>query len=165
MKLRKLKLKDAPYMLEWMHDDSVVHDLNKNFSVMTIDDCNAFINNSVNENHIHMAIVDDEDQYMGTVSLKKINYEKKTAEFGITIRSVAMRKGYSIFAMRGMLGYAYQHGIQKVFWCVSPRNERALKFYDKNSFQKVSFKKIGSDVGYPEDKIKEFVWYQDGVSI
>ena len=29
MYLRELKDKDAPYMLEWMHDDSVVHTVNK----------------------------------------------------------------------------------------------------------------------------------------
>ena len=43
MKLRKLEEKDAPLMLEWMHDDSVVHNLATDFSKKTLDDCKKFI--------------------------------------------------------------------------------------------------------------------------
>lgn len=43
MKLRKLNRDDAGRMLEWMHDDSVVHDLSTDFSQKTIEDCLAFI--------------------------------------------------------------------------------------------------------------------------
>ena len=43
MRLRKLEEKDAPLMLEWMHDPDVVENLNKNFAAMTMDDCKRFI--------------------------------------------------------------------------------------------------------------------------
>ena len=36
MRLRKLQLKDAPLMLEWMHDESVVHDLHTDFASKSI---------------------------------------------------------------------------------------------------------------------------------
>ena len=36
MKLRKLELKDAPLMLEWMHDETVVEDLHTDFASKTI---------------------------------------------------------------------------------------------------------------------------------
>lgn len=32
MRLRNLELKDAPFMLEWMHDESVVENLRGRFS-------------------------------------------------------------------------------------------------------------------------------------
>ena len=43
MRLRKLEIKDAPYMLEWMHDSDVIRYMKKDFSAMTIEDCASFI--------------------------------------------------------------------------------------------------------------------------
>ena len=44
MKIRKLELKDAPFMLEWMHDESVVVNLRSDFLKKTLSDCINFIN-------------------------------------------------------------------------------------------------------------------------
>ena len=44
MNLRKLKEKDAPLMLEWMHDSSVTGGLKADFASKTIDDCKVFNN-------------------------------------------------------------------------------------------------------------------------
>lgn len=99
MKLRKLEMKDAPLMLEWMHDKSVVKDLRTEFTNKTLSDCVDFIKRSLNDtNNVHLAIVDDADEYMGTVSLK--NIEDYKAEFGITVRACAMGKGFSHYAMQ-----------------------------------------------------------------
>ena len=43
MKLRNLILEDAPLMLEWMHDKSVVAHLGTNFAEKTLADCQRFI--------------------------------------------------------------------------------------------------------------------------
>ena len=43
MKLRQLEFKDAPLMLEWMHDESVVENLSANFASKKIEDCMAFV--------------------------------------------------------------------------------------------------------------------------
>ena len=60
MYLRKLKIKDAPLMLEWMHDDSVVHDLHTNFASKTLDDCKAFIlANQEYTDNVNLAIVSE----------------------------------------------------------------------------------------------------------
>jgi len=74
MKLRKLMEKDAELMLEWMHDESVVEYMGANFASKTIDDCKNFImSNQATDKDLNLAIVDDDDTYMGTVSLKHIN--------------------------------------------------------------------------------------------
>lgn len=76
MRLRDLELKDAPLMLEWMHDKSVVEKLMGNFLDKQLSDAEDFIIDSHNKSkNIHLAIVSDENEYMGTVSLKAI--EKK----------------------------------------------------------------------------------------
>lgn len=136
MYLRKLELKDAPLMLEWMHDESVVKDLHTNFTAKTIDDCIAFIENSQDfTNNAHFAIVSDEDEYMGTVSLKYIDRETNSAEFAITVRSTSMGRGYSWFGMEAIIEKAFSElSLESVYWCVSRKNTRAVRFYDKHNF-------------------------------
>lgn len=135
MELRRLQLTDALLMLEWMHDRSVVEKLKGDFSSKTIDDCISFIEKSwTDEKNVHLAITSDTDEYMGTVSLK--NIEDETAEFAITVRNSAMKKGYSWFAMEEMLNKAFnEYDLSSVYWCVSRENERAVRFYDKHCFK------------------------------
>ena len=136
MYLRELEEKDAEYMLEWMHDKDVTENLSANFASKTIDDAMQFIINSKNDdNNIHFAIANDEDEYMGTVSLKHVNKEKATAEFAITVRKSAMHKGYSWYGMKKIIEKAFQEfNLESVYWCVSNLNTRAVRFYDKHHF-------------------------------
>ena len=139
MKLRDLELKDAPLMLEWMHDESVVGKLRGNFKEKTITDCENFIKDAENKvNNIHLAIVSDEDEYMGTVSLKNLDREKLSAEFGISVRKSAMGRGYSWWGMEEILKMAFdEYNLESVYWCVSRENLRAVRFYDKHNFHEV----------------------------
>ena len=136
MRLRDLELKDAPLMLEWMHDESVVEKLRGNFKEKTLKDAEAFITMSANkEKDIHLAIVSDEDEYMGTVSLKSVDRENNSDEFAITVRNSAMGRGYSWYGMEEIISLAFEkYGLENVYWCVSRNNERAVRFYDKHNF-------------------------------
>ena len=136
MYLRNLEEKDAPLMLEWMHDESVVGKLKGNFIEKTLEDAQSFILASVNkEENIHLAIVSDEDEYMGTVSLKNVDSENKSAEFGIAVRNSAMGRGYSWYGMEEIIRLAFEKiGLENVYWCVSRENVRAVRFYDKHNF-------------------------------
>ena len=159
MKLRKLELKDAPLMLEWMHDKSVVEDLRTNFLNKTIEDCVNYIKKSwEDKENLNYAITDETDTYMGTVSLK--NIREKTAEFGITIRTCAMGKGYSIDAMKAVLKLGFEDmGLEKIYWCVSPENKRAVRFYDKNGFERVSANVLDITEDYDSEQIAYYIWY------
>ena len=159
MILRKLKIKDAKYMLEWMHDERVTKNMYTNFAAMKLDNAKNFIRNSANDkNNIHFAIASDEDEYMGTVSLKHIDYEDKSAEFAITIRYKAMRGGYSWFGMDETLKYAfYSLNLENVYWCVSNENERALAFYKKHGFTVVDY--VASNILDRYDSGVDLVWF------
>lgn len=136
MHLRELRVDDAPLMIEWMHDESVVGNLRGNFASKTIEDCVDFINSAISDSHVHLAIASDEDEYMGTVSLK--NMEELNAEFAITVRSKAMKRGYAWFGMQAILDKAFNElNLESVYWCVSRANERAVRFYDKHRFHEV----------------------------
>ena len=136
MYLRKLEMKDAPLMLSWMHDKSVVDWMQGNFSSKTIEDCCAFIQSSISDTDIHLAIASDQDEYMGTVSLKHI--EDGSAEFAIAVRAEAMGCGYAWFGMKAILEKAFDElGLESVYWCVSRDNKRAVRFYDKHDFHEI----------------------------
>ena len=133
MHLRKLEMRDAPLMLQWMHDSSVVENLRGNFAKRNLEDCESFIRESISDTNIHMAVVSDTDEYMGTVSLK--NIMDGSAEFAITVRKEAMGHGYSWFGMKAIIEMAFgELGLERVYWCVSRNNQRAVRFYDKHNF-------------------------------
>lgn len=138
MYLRELNINDAPFMLEWMHDESVTHDLSTNFNTKTIEDCERFISGSHDKTKdLHLAIVSDSDEYMGTVSLKQIDEVAGNAEFAIAVRKSAMGRGYSWFGMIEIIKFAFEElGLNSVYWCVSNDNQRAVRFYDKHGFHK-----------------------------
>ena len=157
-----LKLKDAPLMLEWMHDESVVHDLNQKFSEKTITDCEKFIQMSMEQrNQIHLAIVDDFDIYMGTVSLKDINKENGSAEFAITVRSIAMGKGYSYYAMSKIFEMGFsEFDLICIYWYVSENNIRAVKFYEKHNYKQVKIEHlIRRNVCINIENENKMIWY------
>ena len=137
MRLRPLELEDAPRMLEWMHDKNVVSGLRADFSSKTLADAEAFIRAArENKEDLHMAIASDEDVYMGTVSLKDIH--AGSAEFAITVHADAMGRGYSWFGMKAILEKAFDElGLESVYWCVSRKNPRAVRFYDKHNFHEI----------------------------
>lgn len=134
MHLRKLRIEDGPLMLSWMHDENVVQFLNGSFLSKTLKDCETFIKQSWDDRcNFHYAIASDEDEYMGTVSLK--NIKDDSAEFAITVRKEAMGKGYSWFGMENILEKAFTElKLESVYWCVSRNNTRAVRFYDKHCF-------------------------------
>lgn len=136
MNLRQLEIKDAPLMLEWMHDVSVTRDLSPAFAKKTLADCVRFIEASQDAAiDLHLAIVSESDEYMGTVSLKHIDRAAGNAELAITIRKIAMSRGYSWFGMTEIIKKAFEEfGLTSVYWCVSRNNHRAVRFYDKHWF-------------------------------
>lgn len=159
MRLRNLQLKDAEYMLEWMHDPTVVMKLRTNFNRMTIEDCESFIRTAqVDTKNLHMAIVDENDEYMGTVSLKNIYGEQ--AEFAITVRKLAMGKGYAQFGMKEILRKGLEElDLNLIYWCVDPENTRARRFYYKSRYQEVTADTLENVGGYTEQQKKSYIWY------
>ncbi|MBE5822589.1 MAG: GNAT family N-acetyltransferase [Butyrivibrio sp.] len=160
--LRSLELKDAKYMHEWMQDDSVVHYLNKDFGKMTIKDCERFIVDGATSNtDYHQAIVNDEnDEYLGTVSLKNIDRETRIAEFGITVRTCAMGTGAAYEAMCLIMrtGFA-EFDLEDIYWYVNQDNVRALKFYDKHGFRRWQFDDVRRKLLPYYKENSHYIWF------
>lgn len=135
MVLRELKEKDAEYMLEWMHDENVSSYLGKDFQHMTIEQCRNFIQQSQRDkDNRHFAIVDEADEYMGTISLKCINEKEKRAEYAISCRTKAMGKGFAPKATEELFEIAKKMGLSLIYLNVYDYNVRAQKLYLKTGF-------------------------------
>lgn len=168
--LRNLKCSDAPLMLEWMHDDDVVHFMKADFEHKTLADCEKFISSAQDSSYnLHMAVADDNDIYMGTVSLKDITSD--SAEFAITMRKAAMGKGYAASGMWQILELGFNDlQLQIIYWCVSKDNHRAVKFYDKNGYNRVPLDSLAKTLNTPNsdiiarggdstEEVQNYLWY------
>ena len=135
--LRKLELSDAKEMLKWMHDESVVGLLPTHFNEMTIEDCGKFIKKSwEDQKNIHFAVTDEEDKYLGTISLKNIDEKNLTAKYAVVLGKSAIGRGIAKKATDDILKYAFDKmKLDRVYLCVFSDNIRAVKFYQKYGFQ------------------------------
>lgn len=157
--LRKLKPKDAEGMLEWMHDDSCNRWFRKNTAEMSISDALQYIENSVANCDVdrHFAIVDEDDNYLGTISLKNINYVDKNAEYAIAMRGVAQGTGAARTATEMLIQMAFfEMGLEKIYLNVLSINERAVRFYEKCGF---TFEGLSRKHACINGKLCDLKWY------
>ncbi len=139
--LRSLKEKDAVLMLEWMHDAEIQKAFQKKMINLTLDDAIKFCRES-NKNdtiadgiNMHYAIVDETDEYYGTVSLKKIDLRNKNAEYAIAMRRSAQGKGIAWQATKLVLQIGFdKFKLHRIYLNVLKDNERAIHFYRKFGF-------------------------------
>ena len=65
------------------------------------------------------------------------------------VRKYAMGKGYSRFGMREIIRIGLEDmNLSSIYWYVDKNNQRAIKFYDKNGYQRISPEIIG---GYQQN--------------
>lgn len=139
MKLRRLEEKDAENMLEWMNDP----DIQKNFRFPAKrrdrEQVLQFIRNAetrpIDGKSIHFAIVDEYDEYMGTISLKEVDMTARNAEYAISLRKKAQGRGIGSAATKEILRLAFEEfGLQRVYLNVLSGNSRAIALYEKCGF-------------------------------
>jgi RimJ/RimL family protein N-acetyltransferase/dTDP-4-dehydrorhamnose 3,5-epimerase-like enzyme len=137
--LRLLNEKDAPFMLEWMLDDSINCYYRFNPDKVSQDSVLQFIRDSqIQEADYHFAIVAgkaESDEYLGTVSLKNVDSIAGNAEYAIALRTKAMGEGYGYSATKQILEYAFEKlSLQRVYLSVLSGNTQAISFYEKVGF-------------------------------
>lgn len=134
--LRKLMEKDAEKMLEWMHDPDIncyfrfdANDMNMERTIEFI------IKSNESKTDRHYAIVNEDDEYLGTVSLKNIDYKNKKAEYAISTRKKAHGTGVAYEATKEIIRIAFEElNLNRLYLNVLSINERAIKFYEKVGF-------------------------------
>ena len=135
--LRPLEQRDAPFMLEWMTDPDITQFFRFDASMVTIESCEAYIAAASEQTGtVHFAIADENDEYLGTISLKDVDRKNKCAEYAISTRKKAHGTGTALQATRLILQYAFETlGLELVYLNVLAENGRANAFYRKAGFR------------------------------
>lgn len=161
MRLRKLEEKDADRMLEWMHDPETQNFFYFDAITKTREDVLNFIREAsiaIDEgNSVHYAVSDEEDEYLGTISLKNIDLCSKNAEFAISLRKEARGRGVGQSAISILLDKAFsEFNLERVYLNVLSDNNRAIHVYEKCGFiYEGEFRKHI----YIHGKYKSLKWY------
>ena len=158
-RLRPLEEKDAPFMLEWMTDPSIARFFRFEAASMTLDRCKSFISGAgEQENCCHLAIADEQDEYLGTISLKEIRNGE--AEYAISTRSIAHGTGAAMAATRQILEIAFEElGLMRVYLNVLADNGRANAFYRKAGFRYTHTEENALEI---RGQMKDLNWYEIG---
>ncbi len=122
-------------MLEWMRDPSIARFFRFDAAGMTEEKCRAFIASAdADPGSRHYAIADENDIYLGTISLKHIADGR--AEYAISTRSCAHGSGAALQATRDILRIAFEElSLKTVYLNVLAENLRANAFYRKAGFR------------------------------
>lgn len=141
--LRELREKDARLMIEWMHDPDIQKGFRKRMMNAGMGDAVGFIRKSKIPDvfrtgmSIHYAVADqNNDKYLGTVSLKNLDLENGTAEYAIIIRKEAWGTGIAFAATGLILEKAFSDmNLRRVYLSVYSNNPAAIKLYEKSGFK------------------------------
>lgn len=153
---RRLQIKDADGMLRWMHDKEASYDYKTDFQNYTKAEVIDFINHSFSEDNKHFAVVNEQDEYIGTISLKNISKYNKNAEltsgFGKWVDSMTFQ-----CAIEKMIDYAFDDlGLDEVYIHVFEDNIAMIRFYEN-----LGFSKGGTFVSQIQirDVLRKLCWY------
>ena len=155
--LRPLKEKDAERMLEWMRDPDITRYLQIGGEGTTHESVLQFIESAADESeNFHRAIVNENDEYLGTVSLKHIDLIKREAEYAISMHPSALGTGASAEGTRLILELAFrQLGLNRVYLYVQEENKRAVRFYEKNGFNLYD-----RNIGHLKNEDRPLLWFE-----
>ena len=79
--------------------------------------------------------MDENDDYLGTISLKDVDIISGNAEYAISLRKKAQGRGIATQATKELLKKAFeQFGFEKVYLNVLADNEHAIHLYEKCGF-------------------------------
>lgn len=150
--------KDLDGMLEWMKDEKINQYFRFAAEDTTKDKAKEFIENSFVSDSRHYAIVNADDVYLGTVSLKNINYKDQNAEYAISLRECARGKDIARQATIDILHIAFDElKLQKIYLNVFSNNGRAIRFYEKMNFKYVGEFRKHVKIG---DSFCDLKWFE-----
>lgn len=137
--LRVLQKADAQGMLEWMHDKDINCFFRFDAENMTEEKAFKFIEDSIKDieerKSYNFAITDTKNQYLGTISLKDVDWDARIAEYAISLRKSAQGRGIATIATKKLFEIAFEKlRLNRIFLNVLSENKKAIHMYEKCGF-------------------------------
>ena len=137
-KLRELERKDLSEINKWRNVHELIDLLGAPFRYINLEVDIAWFDNYMQNRSstVRCAIVNEENEIVGLVSLVSIDYINQSAVFHIMIGDEENQgRGIGTFATREMLNHAfYNMNLQRVELFVLDSNTRAIKLYENSGF-------------------------------
>lgn len=159
IQLRRLEEKDALGMLEWMQDPSITEYFDLSDAQRTLESIHKFIKSAqASTQHFHFAIVNGQDEYLGTISLKNIHPKNRHAEYAIVLRKSAQGQGFGSQATELLIEKARTElNLHKIYLNAISTNLYAIKLYQKHGFMQ---KGIFEDHLFHKGKFINLVYFE-----
>lgn len=130
-------IEDAEKFTEWLNDFEITDYIGSSGQIMSLEGERKFLEENSNPEATFAIVTLDEDKFIGTVSLERINHTHRTATLGIFIGDKEyLSKGYGTEAIRLLLDYGFNYmNLHSIKLNLMSFNERALKCYKKCGFK------------------------------
>ncbi len=143
--LREFRQTDLDRMHSWVNDEDVTKNLVFAVFPRTLEDSKRFLDKQLNrtdDSYVHFVITEKEDpeqNYIGSVGLKNIDYKNRKAEFTIAIAyRDKIGRGLGTEATKLILRFAFfRLGLNKIYLKYIKFNESARRSYEKAGFRVV----------------------------
>ena len=145
LRLRELARKDLESINKWRNNHTLIDFLGAPYRYINIEvDIKWYENYMVNRaTTVRCAIVEEDDEILGLVSLTDINHVNQSAELHIMIGdSENQGKGLGTFAVKEILSHAFNNlNLHRVELGVLESNTRAIHLYEKCGFVREGLKR------------------------
>jgi len=135
--LSPMNSEDAETYVKWLNNSEIAKYLNIRNSLISLSGEKEYIENFSNK-EFHMCIVRcDNDELIGNIALKDIDYKNGTAELGIFIGEIGnLSKGYGSEAINLLTNFGFKElRLHTIYLTVFDDNLRAQKAYAKCGFK------------------------------
>ncbi|HZK12571.1 MAG TPA: GNAT family protein [Atribacterota bacterium] len=137
--LRALERKDLEEIMKWVNDREVTKYLSAFLYPVSWAEEEKFLERAMNhyDTEKNLVIETKEIEYIGQISLHKIDWKNRNAELGIVIGDKEYwGKGYGSDAINTLLNHAFnQMNLNKVYLRVFDYNQRGIRCYKKCGFK------------------------------
>ena len=134
--LSPMNPEDIEIYTKWLNDPEILRYLNLRNSLISIVGEKEFLEKNANVEFCLSIVRSDNDELLGNISLKNIDYKNGFAELGIFIGDTNnLSKGYGSEAINLLTNYAFEElRLHTVYLTYFEENIRAQKAYTKCGF-------------------------------
>lgn len=142
VKLRPIRLSDAPRYVKWLNDPAITNNLSVNPG-LTLRQEKVWIKKAIIDPLKKSLAIIYKGEHVGGVALDKIDPINKNAEFGIFIGNKKYwGLGIGTIATKKMVAYRFDKlKLHKIYLRVTPHNKKAIYIYQKLGFKKEGYLK------------------------